>query len=363
VRCPRCGADAVDTGSCGECGAVVPAAAVAATATGDLGRYVARRFGYAVLTLFVFWTVVFFRFHPLGDTGRYLLNKRDRPDAFMAQVHTLHLDTPLWVQYVHFPGDSLQGRFGMSFRLEGEAGAVLWNAMGYSLGVLLIGLAICAVFATAMWLVLGAHLPSWVKSGAGILAGCLGIAVLVWTYLAAHDGLPEGLGRYRYYALVPHARDALGDGWQDLLRAGLLAGLVTGGLLGCVFWLTWRHQRIERRAARAAGLAVPPLTLRRVVARSLGRRWGAQVLCAVFVVYTVALSEQAALLRISAGVLHALSETTHDYPVLMASWAICALAVVVGALALSLVVPALDPTVIRKGRREKRAIGTGETGT
>src|SRR5256885_783748 len=92
--------------------------------------YVAKRLLLAIPTLLAVLTVVFFfvRIAP-GDPAFIILGDQASQQALATVRHQLGLDQPIWVQYVVFLGQVLQGDLGKSLvtnqRVWGEVVRVL----------------------------------------------------------------------------------------------------------------------------------------------------------------------------------------------------------------------------------------------
>ena len=80
-----------------------------------MGRYITRRTGYSLLSLFLLSLTIFFFIRVTGDPAALLVE----PGASEADIAAIHhqfgLDRPLWVQYGLFMGSLFHGDFGQSF--------------------------------------------------------------------------------------------------------------------------------------------------------------------------------------------------------------------------------------------------------
>ena len=80
-----------------------------------MGRYITRRAGYSLLSLFLLSLTIFFFIRVTGDPAALLVE----PGASEADIAAIHhqfgLDRPLWVQYGLFMATVLHGDFGQSF--------------------------------------------------------------------------------------------------------------------------------------------------------------------------------------------------------------------------------------------------------
>ncbi len=78
-------------------------------------QYIARRFGYALLSLFLLSLTIFFFVRVTGDPAALLVEPGASPGDIAAIHHQFGLDRPLWVQYGIFMASLLHGDLGQSF--------------------------------------------------------------------------------------------------------------------------------------------------------------------------------------------------------------------------------------------------------
>jgi ABC-type dipeptide/oligopeptide/nickel transport system permease component len=78
-------------------------------------RYVIRRSGYAVLSLFLLSVTIFFFVRVTGDPAALLVEPGASPGDVAAIHHQFGLDRPLWVQYGLFMSSLFHGDLGQSF--------------------------------------------------------------------------------------------------------------------------------------------------------------------------------------------------------------------------------------------------------
>ncbi|HWB52132.1 MAG TPA: ABC transporter permease [Stellaceae bacterium] len=80
-----------------------------------MGRYITRRTGYCLLSLFLLSLTIFFFVRVTGDPAALLVEPGASPDDIAAIHHQFGLDRPLWVQYGLFMWSLLHGDLGQSF--------------------------------------------------------------------------------------------------------------------------------------------------------------------------------------------------------------------------------------------------------
>ena len=112
----------------------------------DKRRYFVRKILNAVLTIILVASFNFALFRILpGDPARLLLPKgKQPPEAVEKQRKTFNLDKPMWQQFALYWGDTLQGKFGMSFSEKRPVSEVVLERIWPT--VLLVGVG--TIFAT-----------------------------------------------------------------------------------------------------------------------------------------------------------------------------------------------------------------------
>jgi peptide/nickel transport system permease protein len=84
-----------------------------------VARYLAKRLGLAVVTLWLLSLIVFFAGQILpGDPGRAILGNLAAPSAVHALDHQLGVDRPLLTQYGSWVGGLLRGNMGESYQFR-----------------------------------------------------------------------------------------------------------------------------------------------------------------------------------------------------------------------------------------------------
>jgi peptide/nickel transport system permease protein len=104
-----------------------------------VARFLLRRFGLALLTLWLLATIVFLGAHVLpGDVGRRILGPFAAPEAVKAMNHELGTDQALPVQYWHWLSSTVQGRLGQSTSFRVPVSSLLGPALLNSLKLALV---------------------------------------------------------------------------------------------------------------------------------------------------------------------------------------------------------------------------------
>ncbi len=104
-----------------------------------MGRFVLRRVGLAVLTLWLLATIVFVGIHVLpGDVGRRILGPFAAPEAAATLNHQLGADRPLAVQYWDWLSSAVRGDLGESLSFRVPVSSLLGPAVLNSLKLALV---------------------------------------------------------------------------------------------------------------------------------------------------------------------------------------------------------------------------------
>jgi peptide/nickel transport system permease protein len=116
--------------------------------------YLVKRLALTVYTLFVVSLVVFAITQVLpADAATMLLGENATPDALAAIRDRLGLDAPFWVQYGRWLGGVLQGDLGASLRTGQPVAPVMLEALGRSLLLALLAIALMLVLAVPLGMV------------------------------------------------------------------------------------------------------------------------------------------------------------------------------------------------------------------
>ncbi|HET9899181.1 MAG TPA: ABC transporter permease [Streptosporangiaceae bacterium] len=96
-------------------------------------RYLLRRLGLAVITLWILSLIVFLAGQVLpGDPGRTVLGPFASAAAVKAYDHQLGVDRPLIAQYLSWAGGLLHGNMGMSYAFRSPVEPFIISALGNS---------------------------------------------------------------------------------------------------------------------------------------------------------------------------------------------------------------------------------------
>jgi peptide/nickel transport system permease protein len=97
--------------------------------------YAVRRIGYAIVIIFLATVVTFLGLHiSPGNVAGSVYNLQTTPKAQIAAFeHSLWLDRPLPVQFVHYLGQLLSGNFGFSYVQRLPVTTIVSNSASYTL--------------------------------------------------------------------------------------------------------------------------------------------------------------------------------------------------------------------------------------
>jgi peptide/nickel transport system permease protein len=119
-------------------------------------HYAVNRLGQLVLVLVGVSIVVFFTMHVLpGDVATLLLGERATAQQLTQLRHQLGLDQPIWVQYLTFAEQAVQGDLGMSLRSNHPALHDVLIAFPVTLQLALAALALAVAIGVPLGVISG----------------------------------------------------------------------------------------------------------------------------------------------------------------------------------------------------------------
>jgi len=116
-------------------------------------RFLIRRVGQAILVLFVASIAVFLLFFVgpgPNQVARTFAGRLATPARILQIKHALHLDQPLWLQYLHWLGNLLQGNLGYDYYKGQSVNTVVAQGLPETAS-LVLGAAILWIDAMSMW--------------------------------------------------------------------------------------------------------------------------------------------------------------------------------------------------------------------
>ena len=98
-----------------------------------MGKFILKRIGLALVTLFIVTTAIFFMTHILpGNAAERILGPFAERINVLALEKELGLDKPMYVQYWRWLSEALSGQLGNSVQYQSPVSEILIPAIGYS---------------------------------------------------------------------------------------------------------------------------------------------------------------------------------------------------------------------------------------
>lgn len=308
-------------------------------------KYLVRRLFHTVIVLLGISLIVFFAIRLTGDpaTAMFQGTGQPTPEA-LAQIRAaLGLDQPLWLQYVHFLGDTLSGNMGHSFSNQQAVFPLIMERMDATVTLAISGIVVAVVLAVPIGIL------SAVKRGGfldmfGRMFSLLGISfpnfwlaiMLILIFAVKLEWLPaSGYDGFQYIVLP-----ALSLG---LILAGVLARLIRSSMLDVL------HQHYVR-TARAKGVAEWAIIISHALRNALiptitflGLQFG------TLLGGVVILEQVFSLPGVGRLVIDAINQ--RDYPVVQGSVLVLAFLLMIVNLAVDLSYALIDPRIkLGRGR-------------
>jgi len=130
---------------------------------GSVTRYLLRRIGLAIVTLWILSLIVFFAGQILpGDPGRTVLGPFAAESAVRAYDHQLGVDRPLIVQYLGWIGGLLHGNMGSSYTYRSPVEPFIVSAIGNSSKLALLALIIIIPLGIAGGVLAAIYAGRWI---------------------------------------------------------------------------------------------------------------------------------------------------------------------------------------------------------
>ena len=133
-------------------------------------QYVIRRLWQGVIAIVGALLIVFIAQRLSGDPVALMLPMDASEEDFEAMRKTLGLDKPLFVQFLVFMGDALQGDFGHSYQWNAPAMQLLLARLPATLELALAGLVFALLLAVPLGVLSAVYRGSWIDKGAKLFA-------------------------------------------------------------------------------------------------------------------------------------------------------------------------------------------------
>ena len=176
----------------------------------NFSRYLARRLGYSVFVLIGLSIVIFLiaRMVP-GDPARAALGPRATEEAVQALREKLHLDKPIYVQYVYWLKSVLQGDFGESLFTRRPVIEDVKEFLPATLELALFAGLFMAVFGILLGILAARYSNTWVDnlirvfSYLGIATPAFVVAIILMLVLGMRYEIFPTIGRLSAWVEAP----------------------------------------------------------------------------------------------------------------------------------------------------------------
>ncbi|MET3600987.1 ABC transporter permease [Martelella mangrovi] len=113
--------------------------------------YLIKRLLLIVYTLFIVSLIVFAMTQVLPGDAAVMMLGQNATDAALAALRTqMHLNDPLWMQYLRWVGNVIRGDFGISLRTSQPVGPAMMQALGRSLLLAVLSISLMLVIAVPL---------------------------------------------------------------------------------------------------------------------------------------------------------------------------------------------------------------------
>jgi ABC-type dipeptide/oligopeptide/nickel transport system permease component len=139
-------------------------------------RYVLRRLGYSLLSLFLLSVTIFLLVRVTGDPAVLLVEPGASRDDLATVRQQLGLDRPLWEQYAHFVASVARGDFGQSFYYRTPVLDLYFQRLPHSLILAVAAMAFSLVVGIPTGVIAAVRVNGWWDS-IGKLFALLGLSM------------------------------------------------------------------------------------------------------------------------------------------------------------------------------------------
>ena len=148
--------------------------------------YLLRRIYQSIIVLFVVTIIVFVVLHSTGDPVQILMPVESTPKQIEEMRHNLGLDKPLWLQYVLFLKNALQGNLGTSFHHGQPAIKLVLERVPATLELVLVAFAMSFVLSIPIGVIAATHRGKAVDRFSGSQPRSSGLASPPYTFSASN---------------------------------------------------------------------------------------------------------------------------------------------------------------------------------
>ncbi len=136
-----------------------------------MGRYIIRKIGEMLLTLFMIILIVFFIFELIpGNPARIMLGMNASQEQVDALSAELDLDAPFPVKIARYLNALAHGNLGYSFRFEDTVAHLIGESIGYTLSLVLLAFLFILILSIPLALLASAKPGSLIDNGIRVFA-------------------------------------------------------------------------------------------------------------------------------------------------------------------------------------------------
>ena len=201
--------------------------------------YLIKRLGLSAVVIGLVVLVLFSLLHLIpGDPATIALGPRATPEAIERYAQKMHLDEPVWMQFLIYVGNALTGDLGVDVFSDRDVTAIIGDRIGFTLSLVCAGMGWAVLLGLPLGCFAAVRPNSWLDRITGLLSvGTIAVPsflVSIWALLifavmlrwlpAIGAGEPGDLGDQAIHLILPAF--AIGLSW-----VGYLARMVRASML------------------------------------------------------------------------------------------------------------------------------------
>ena len=150
--------------------------------------YLIKRLGLAVAVICAVVVVLFSLLHLIpGDPATIALGPRATPEAIARYATKMHLDQPVWMQFLIYLQNAIQGDLGVDVFSDRPVAAIVGERLGFTLALITTGLGWAILMGVPLGCLAAVSPNSWLDRITGILSvGTIAVPsflVSIWALL------------------------------------------------------------------------------------------------------------------------------------------------------------------------------------
>lgn len=140
-----------------------------------MAKFLLKRIGYTILTLFVLCTLSFFMMYALP--GDPIIGEKAISDSVRANLEAKYgLDKPVWQQFLLYVGNAVRGDFGISMKGNRQVSDIIGTGFPYSFDLGIRALIFAVIMGILLGIVAAVRRGTW-KDTSAMLLSLLGVSV------------------------------------------------------------------------------------------------------------------------------------------------------------------------------------------